>query len=71
MFDSLRSLGDALRGRLGLGISSNGGRLLKPVVRRTMFTVALAMRSNASRQVSAGGHFSVRLVRTVVAASTV
>ena len=60
-----------LRGRLGLGTPSKGARLPKPVVLRTMETVALAMRSKASRQVSAGGHFSERLCRTVVAARTV
>ena len=63
--------GEVLLGRFGLGTPSSGARLPNPLVLRTIDTVALAMRSKASRQVSAGGHFSARLCRTVVAASTV
>ena len=63
--------GEVLRGRFGLGTLRRGARLPKPVVLRTIETVALAIRSKASRQVSAGGHFSARLWSTVVAARTV
>jgi len=41
------------------------------VVFRHILIVALAMRSKASRQASAGGHLSMRSVRTDVAARTV
>ena len=66
-----RECGEVLRGRFGFGTPNRGARLPNPVVRSTMDTVALAIRSKASRHVSAGGHFSERLPRTVVAASTV
>jgi len=41
------------------------------VVDMHICTVALDMRSNASRQASAGGHFSMRSPRTDVAARIV
>jgi hypothetical protein len=44
---------------------------LKPVVDMHIWTVALDMRSKASRQASAGGHFSIRSPRTEVAAKIV
>jgi len=43
----------------------------KPVVDMHICTVALDMRSKASRQASAGGHFSMRSPRTEVAARIV
>ena len=43
----------------------------KPVVDMHIWTVALDIRSNASRQASAGGHFSMRSPRTDVAARIV
>jgi hypothetical protein len=43
----------------------------KPVVDIHIWTVALDMRSKASRQASAGGHFSIRSPRTEVAARIV
>ena len=43
----------------------------KPVVETHILTVALLIRSKASRQASAGGHFSMRSPRTEVAARTV
>jgi hypothetical protein len=43
----------------------------KPVVDMHIWTVALLIRSNASRQASAGGHFCIRSPRTDVAAKTV
>ena len=55
----------------GFGTSKSGARVPKPVVDMHIDTVALAIRSNASRQASAGGHFSVRPPRTVVAARMV
>lgn len=42
-----------------------------PVVERHIWTVALLMRSNASRHASAGGHLCIRSPRTEVAARTV
>lgn len=43
----------------------------KPEVVMHMVTVALDMRSNASRQASAGGHLETRSPRTEVAARIV
>ena len=43
----------------------------KPVVEPHILTVALLMRSKASRQASAGGHLSMRSPSTEVAARTV
>lgn len=43
----------------------------KPVVDMHIWTVALDMRSKASRHVSAGGHFSIMSPRTEVAARIV
>lgn len=43
----------------------------KPVVDMHIWTVALDMRSKASRHASAGGHFSIRSPRTEVAARMV
>ena len=45
--------------------------VLKPVVDIHIWTVALDMRLKASRQASAGGHFSIRSLRTDVAANIV
>lgn len=42
-----------------------------PVDERTICTVALLIRSNASRHASAGGHLSIKSPRTEVAARTV
>jgi len=56
---------------LGLGGPRRGAREPKPVVERHIWTVALLMRSKASRQASAGGHLSTRSPRTKVAARTV
>ena len=41
------------------------------MLERHILTVALLMRSKASRQASAGGHLSMRSPRTEVAARTV
>lgn len=41
------------------------------MVETHILTVALLMRSKASRQASAGGHFSMRSPKTEVAARTV
>ena len=60
-----------LRMCLGRGTSRSGARVPKPVVDTHMDTVALAMRSKASRQASAGGHFSIKLPSTVIAARMV
>ena len=54
-----------------MGLCSCGRALPKPVVLLHIFTVALAIRSNASRQASAGGHLSMRSVSTEVAARIV
>jgi hypothetical protein len=48
-----------------------GALVPKPVEARHMCTVAFAILSNASRHASAGGHLSIRSVRTVVAARMV
>ena len=44
---------------------------LKPVVLMHIWTVALDIRSKASRHASAGGHLSIRSPRTDVAARIV
>jgi hypothetical protein len=48
-----------------------GSTCPKPPVELAILMVALAVRSKASRHASAGGHFSIRSVKTEVAASIV